>query len=559
MLAFMPSADVSADETPRRMGHTGVFWVPTISGSKSEAEVAAMVDDVAAHGMNNIYVEVFEQTKKAQGNLVCADEAEPEAIRWRSDWGQVLGLFSLRNLIEQAHQRGLRVYVVVPCFKSDDVDPSDVGRQAFLLNTVLPYFIDGRESDQQTPRYLFDGVVLDFIRYGKHGQPNALYVTDFVARVNAKYLSTPLGACISAWPDMFDAPPFDGNWLPFEASLKNAIGFVGQDWVGMAPYLDFMLPMTYAGGVSDEDPYKNDLEKIRGYVKTATEHLRTAVSQAGANCRVISGVKTWSYSAPQQEKSATTNSIRASLAGLSAGNADGFFAFRYCNDLVNQPTWMDALLEYAQRAEELLFDDFNGLRGQALDASKWVIYRDTTPSGSGWGDPGGDVYLDGSGWAQIHPAPRWTGAGFYTAQTFQHAGQYHFETAVQFKPGPNNADRIHVLIRNSSDSYTRSEPYLEFLGPQVLCVIHPTHKWYQDGMTSVWVQERDSNGWRSRCSAGGDREVSWSDLCSVSGFCSALVSVDYNADSGSIAYRARQTPRPREANHGRPATHAQYR
>ena len=177
----------------------------------------------------------------------------------------------------------------------------------------------------------------------------------------------------------------------------------------------------------------------------------------------------------------------------------------------------------------LLWDDFNGSAGTPLDSTKWEKYVDDTDISAGWGEPGGDVYQDGDGWAKIDVASEWTGSGFYTKQTFSNTRQYHIEGKVEFTRGTNNADNIKMIIRNSDDSYRNIDAYMEYLGPQIRFDIHPTHYSGQGGFTSVYITPKNNSGWQPQISTS--EEIMWEGTNIVT------MSCDYNADTGQIDFK----------------------
>ena len=301
----------------------------------SNTDIENMLDDFLLHNIDIVYITVFQTVNIVQGDLICNDESGT----WNQGWGNVLGRFSFSHLMEQAQQRGLQVIPIVKCFRHDDnvtVLPSSELHRNFLLNEIFPYFLESFDSDGK-PYYPFDGIALDYIRYFLDtGIPaDASIVTNFVDSVTVRCVGIPLDVFLKV-----DA--CEGGHLcthPLAPTPYDyAIYFYGQDWVALSSLATSLDPMSYV----DQEVYGENPVAWFTRVKEAVETIR---GYTGTSIKIQYGVHTYDDDINNSHASLAT--IQTSLCAGSTAEANGFFAYRYYNDLVNQPAWMDALSDYS--------------------------------------------------------------------------------------------------------------------------------------------------------------------------------------------------------------------
>ena len=306
----------------RQMLRNGVF-LGLYDGPVSPSEVVDLIDDLATRAIDAIYVNVFEVDTLHVNDYVGT---------WNTSWGSKTNRLDLPHLISLAHQNNIRVIATVSCF-SQDLGPDSDNQRTRVLS-VVDYFCNSYDSNG-APVYAFDAIGLDHVRFHTPGgEKDHSTVTNFVSDVADTCSVIPLEVFLAV-----DGCP-DGNPCIYAgSSYEYAKYYKGQDWHGLALLANFLNPMTY---VSIE--YANgDRQAWAGYVSAAISDIQ---AKAGSDAGVIFGVHT--YNDDMNGSHASLDTIHTSLAAGCSTEADGFFAFRYFNDLKNNPDdWLGALSDYS--------------------------------------------------------------------------------------------------------------------------------------------------------------------------------------------------------------------
>ncbi len=314
LTALFALASQLPSQTPCRDASFGEW--PFLVGNM-DAEIANMVQAAKNNGLDTIYMNFFRATGPSTGTLWITDSAG----RWNSAWGPVrtggAGI-NLVNFISAAHAANLQVIAVMKCFDAT-VQPGDAAHRAYLL-AIVDYLVGSYDAAGK-PVYDVDGIALDYVRYVGGSGVNAANVTDFVRGVRQRCGVLQVHAYLLSGRYDFDGPVYDGSFNAYATVMTTLKNGYGQDWEGLAKYVDVYMPMAYT---ADGSIYATSALH-QAYVRQVAAYARTAVTRAGYPTRRVSpAIKTYSDS-----ETCTAATVEASITGALLGGGDGYQAFRW--------------------------------------------------------------------------------------------------------------------------------------------------------------------------------------------------------------------------------------
>lgn len=225
---------IDIDDTIINPMNSGIYeW-----GQKSYSEIQEMIKKLSENHINKIYYGIFGPSGPGTGYMFCEDVGDiwvnnnkPDFVNWNN--------INLENLIYEAKTAGIEVYAVINCFGPltegsfppyDWIDPNNANHQQ-LLKDVCLYLLKNFDG--------LAGIQLDYVRFKNLDFPALLHggssvITNFVRDISYIVRNDYKKSLSAA---IFPA----SNVLEYAVIVE----LQGQDYVSLAPYLDFSAPMAY--------------------------------------------------------------------------------------------------------------------------------------------------------------------------------------------------------------------------------------------------------------------------------------------------------------------------
>ncbi len=202
----------------------------------------------------------------------------------------------LSSVITKFQNSGIRIHAWITCFQDANgkwINPANATQQQFLLSKIKDIVTN----------YNIDGIFLDYVRYSGVGSNTAgtngtATVTSFVQKVNSTVKSIKAKVAVSA------------AVMPEGSSNAN---IYGQDYIQLAKYLDFIVPMIYKGNYGQNT----------AWIGTTTKYI---VDHAGGK-PVIVGLQT--YLSDYDQTQLTADELNIDIKSAMSNGASGYALYRY--------------------------------------------------------------------------------------------------------------------------------------------------------------------------------------------------------------------------------------